>query len=122
VGWQLPQPWVIDAEGAKLRLDDVLGGGWTVLHFGTKPTGADRWERLGAVSLAVTGREPASGAIRDDGTLTRWLRRKKAVAVVVRPDGFVFGAAASGCPLPAPPAGLTELSAPVAAAPIGVSA
>src|SRR6202000_3287118 len=71
VGWQLPQPWVIDAEGAKLRLDDVLGGGWAVLHFGAKPTGADRWERLGAVSLAVTGREPAAGAIRDDGTLTR---------------------------------------------------
>jgi 3-(3-hydroxy-phenyl)propionate hydroxylase len=125
VGWQLPQPWVTDATGATLRLDDVLGGGWAVVHFGTKPTGADRWERLGAVSLAVTGREPAAGAIRDDdGTLTRWLRRKKAASVVVRPDGFVYAAAASGCPLPAPPAGLKELSEPIPAAPIrtGVSA
>jgi 3-(3-hydroxy-phenyl)propionate hydroxylase len=125
VGWQLPQPWVTDADGAKLRLDDVFGGGWAVLHFGAAPAGADRWERLGAVSLAITGREPGAGAIRDDdGTLTRWLRRKKAAAVVVRPDGFVFAAAASGCPLPAPPTGLTQLSSQSPAAPIriGVSA
>jgi 3-(3-hydroxy-phenyl)propionate hydroxylase len=119
VGWQLPQPWITDATGAKLRLDDVLGGGWAVLHFGAAPAGADWWERLGAVSLAVTDRGPGAGAIRDDdGTLTRWLRRKKAAAVAVRPDGFVYAAAASGCSLPAPPAGLKELSEPISAAPI----
>jgi 3-(3-hydroxy-phenyl)propionate hydroxylase len=125
VGWQLPQPWVTDAAGDKRRLDDVLGGGWAVLHFGAAPDGADRWERLGAVSLAVTCREAAAGAIRDDdGVLTRWLRRKKASAVVVRPDGFVFAAAAPGHRLPAPPAGLVELSPPVPATSIrpGVNA
>lgn len=119
VGWQLPQPWVTDAAGEKLRLDDVLGARWTVLYTGAAPAGADRWQRLGALSLAVTGGSPGAGAIRDDGgTLTRWLRGKKAAAVVVRPDGFVFAAAASGRPLPAPPAGLTELSATIPAAPI----
>ena len=28
VGWQIPQPWVIDDTGATVRLDDVLGGQW----------------------------------------------------------------------------------------------
>ena len=124
VGWQLPQPWVTDTTGQKVRLDDVLGGGWALLHLGTAPVGADRWQRLGALSLAITGRDPAAGTIRDDGMLSRWLRGKKAGALVVRPDGFVFAAAAPGRPLPAPPAGLSELSAPIPATPIriGVSA
>jgi 3-(3-hydroxy-phenyl)propionate hydroxylase len=116
VGWQLPQPWVTDATGEKLRLDDVIGGRWAVLYFGPAPVGADQWKRLGAHWLAVTGRERAAGGIRDeDGTLTRWLRSKKAAAVVVRPDGFIYAAAASGRALPPPPAGFTELSPSVPA-------
>jgi 3-(3-hydroxy-phenyl)propionate hydroxylase len=123
VGWQLPQPWVTDATGEKLRLDDVLGGGWAVLHFGAAPVGADQWARLGARSLAATAGDPTTRAIHDDdGTLTRWLRSKKAAAVVVRPDGFVFAAAASGRPLPAPPTGLVDLTRPIPATPIGVTA
>ncbi len=121
VGWQLPQPWVTGATGERLRLDDVIGGRWAVLHFGAAPAGADQWERLGALSVAVTGRgcQPPAGTVcDDDGALTRWLRGKKAAAVVVRPDGFIFAAAASGCPLPAPPEGLTELSVPIPVAPI----
>lgn len=125
VGWQLPQPWISDATGAAVRLDDALGGRWTVLHFGLPPAGADRWERLGARLLAIATRQPAPGAIRDDdGTLTGWLRSKKAAAVVVRPDGFVFAAASDGRPLPAPPAGLSALSRALLATPIrtGVTA
>ncbi|ORW32586.1 FAD-binding monooxygenase [Mycobacterium paraense] len=123
VGWQLPQPWVTIATGNRERLDDVLGGGWAVLHLGAPPPGADRWEQLGAVSLSVTSGTPAAGAIRDDdGGLTGWLRSKKAAAVVVRPDGFVFAAAAAGARLPAPPSGLTDLTPPLPAAPIAVPA
>ena len=117
VGWQLPQPWVTDATGGKARLDDVIDRRWTVMHFGALPTGADQWERLGAICVAVTGRgsQPTAGAIRDDdGALTRWLRGKKAAletgAVVLRPDGFIYAAAPAGSPLPAPPAGFTGLS------------
>ncbi|MFZ1161154.1 MAG: hypothetical protein WAO18_02715, partial [Mycobacterium sp.] len=40
-------------------------------------------------------------------TLVRWLHRRKAVAAVLRPDGFVYAAAGSGQPLPPPPAGCT---------------
>lgn len=121
VGWQLPQPWVTNASGERLHLDDVLGGGWAVLHIGTAPAGADRWNQLGALSVAITGRgsQPPAGAVCDvDGVLTHWLRGKKAAAVVVRPDGFIYAAAVSRRRLPEPPAGLTELSAPIPATPI----
>ena len=30
VGWQIPQPWVTDDTGARVRLDDVLGGQWSI--------------------------------------------------------------------------------------------
>jgi 3-(3-hydroxy-phenyl)propionate hydroxylase len=123
VGWQLPQPWVTDATGEKLRLDDVVGGRWAVLHFGAPPAGAEQWERLGAVFLTIANREPTVGAIRDDdATLTRWLRSKKVIAIVVRPDGFVFAAAAAGGRLPAPPKGLIDLTPPILATRIGVTA
>jgi 3-(3-hydroxy-phenyl)propionate hydroxylase len=107
VGWQLPQPWVTDAEGTKRRLDDVIGGRWVVLHSGAAPAGADRWRRMGAESVAVT--RSGGGIVDDDGMLTRWLHGKKAAAVVVRPDGFVYAAAGPGQPLPPPPTGFTDL-------------
>ena len=34
VGWLIPQPQVIDEKGDTARLDDVIGGRWTVLHTG----------------------------------------------------------------------------------------
>lgn len=96
VGWQIPQPWVTDADGAKVHLDDVLAGHWAVLHTGALPAGAQAWVERGAETLRVT--EP---------TLVGWLRDKKATAVVVRPDGFVYAAVGFGEPLSAPPAGFT---------------
>jgi 3-(3-hydroxy-phenyl)propionate hydroxylase len=90
-GWQIPQPWVTDANGAKVRLDDVIGGQWAILHIGERPSGADAW---GVRTIQVV--EP---------TLVRWLRRKKIAAAVLRPDGFIYAAAESGQPLPPPPAG-----------------
>ena len=121
VGWQLPQPWVTDAAGSKLRLDDVIGRRWAVLHFGAPPAGTDQWWRLGAEPLTIARRGGSIGD--DDGALTRWLRGKKAAAVVVRPDGFIYAAARPGQPLPPPPAGFTELCASVQDSPrIGVTA
>jgi 3-(3-hydroxy-phenyl)propionate hydroxylase len=96
VGWQIPQPWVTDAGGARVRLDDVLGGEWIVLHVGESPAGAHNWTAVGVPARRIS--EPA---------LVDWLRRKKAAAVVLRPDGFIYAAAKSGQPLPPPPAGCT---------------
>ena len=93
VGWQIPQPWVTDDSGAAVRLDDVLAGQWMLIHTGVPPAGAHAWTELGIPMVQIS--EPP---------FTRWLRRRKAVAVVVRPDGFIYAAAELGGLLPAPPA------------------
>ncbi|GAY16766.1 bifunctional 3-(3-hydroxy-phenyl)propionate/3-hydroxycinnamic acid hydroxylase [Mycobacterium sp. shizuoka-1] len=109
VGWLIPQPWVVDAKGDHVRLDDVVGGRWTVLHTG--PEGL--WQSWRAAGLSVVRIAPpgsAAGADRlvdRDGVLISWLERKNATVVVVRPDGFVYAAAETGQPLPPPPTGFT---------------
>jgi 3-(3-hydroxy-phenyl)propionate hydroxylase len=99
-GWQIPQPWVTDVAGETARLDDVLDRQWAILHSGAPPAGAHAWTELGVRAIRIN--EPA---------LNRWLQRKKAFAVVVRPDGFIYAAAESGQLLPPPPAGYS-LAAP----------
>lgn len=108
-GWQIPQPWVIDARGTTVRLDDVLGRRWALLHVGRVPAGADAWDAIGVPRIAV-GRD-----IHDDtGALGGWLRERHAAAVVVRPDGFVYAATDVDQAMPGPPAGLSVASiAPV---------
>jgi 3-(3-hydroxy-phenyl)propionate hydroxylase len=96
VGWQIPQPWITGADGARVRLDDVLAGQWTVLHTGGAPAGAKPWTALGVNMIQI-----------DEPSIVEWLRRKKATAAVLRPDGFIYAAAGSGQPLPPPPAGYT---------------
>jgi 3-(3-hydroxy-phenyl)propionate hydroxylase len=96
VGWQIPQPWVTDDTGTRVRLDHVLGGQWAVLHTGAPPTGAAAWTQLGVQTLRIS--EP---------TLNRWLQSRKAAAVVLRPDGFIYAAAESEQLLPPPPAGFS---------------
>ena len=76
-----------DDTGATVRLDDLLGGQWAILHTGVLPTGTHAWTELGVQAIRIV--EP---------TLVRWLRRKKASAVVVRPDGFIYAASESGQP------------------------
>jgi 3-(3-hydroxy-phenyl)propionate hydroxylase len=100
VGWQIPQPWVTDANGGRVRLDDLLGGQWTVLHAGESPAGTHAWTAVGIPTVRIS--EP---------TVVDWLRRKRAAAVVLRPDGFIYAAAKSGQPLPPPPVGCAFSSA-----------
>jgi 3-(3-hydroxy-phenyl)propionate hydroxylase len=92
VGWQIPQPWVTGSEGKPVRLDDVIGRRWAVLHLGEPPAGVGAWTAVGARTIPV-----------DEPSLTRWMRTMRAAAVVVRPDGFIYAAGKSGEPLPAPP-------------------
>ncbi|WP_123023742.1 bifunctional 3-(3-hydroxy-phenyl)propionate/3-hydroxycinnamic acid hydroxylase [Mycolicibacterium stellerae] len=103
VGWQIPQPWVTGPDGVKVRLDDILDGQWAVLYTDSPPAGAQAWAELGAPMIRVT--EP---------TLVRWLRRRKADAVVLRPDGFIYAASRSAQPLPRPSA-VTSIRTGVAA-------
>ena len=111
VGWLIPQPWVTDHLGTPARLDDVIGGQWAIVHTGaTAPPGAAPWQALGIsvirlANVVIAG--AGGGVVSDcDGTLRRWLSTKGATAVIVRPDGFIYGAAGSGQSLPAPAAGL----------------
>ncbi len=114
IGWQLPQPMVSTTAGPA-RFDDVIGGQWALIHTGALPAGANAWTRLGAASFALNGpgTKPAADAIADhSGALTAWLRKKSCAAVVIRPDGFIYTAAAEGHALAAPPAGLANLTPP----------
>ena len=107
VGWLIPQPRVIDEKGDSVRLDDVVGGRWTVLHTGPA-TDFWAWRTAGVPTLKVTPPHsvPSADCIVDsDGSLTRWLEKKGASVVVVRPDGFVYAGANQDQPLPPPPAG-----------------
>ncbi len=83
--------------------DDVVGRGFVLLT--TEPpesllTAGDRaWlADLGGHAvrvLAATGEEPPAGAVADtDGVYLPYLAAAGAVAVLVRPDFYVYGAAA----------------------------
>ncbi|WP_420108257.1 FAD-dependent monooxygenase, partial [Mycolicibacter arupensis] len=106
VGWLIPQPWMLDEHGDRTRLDDAIGTGWAVLHTGE--VSPQDWRSAGVpvIRISPPGSAPANGCLVDcDGALHRWLTAKKASAVAVRPDKFIYAATASGRPLPAPPAG-----------------
>ncbi|MGI5411944.1 bifunctional 3-(3-hydroxy-phenyl)propionate/3-hydroxycinnamic acid hydroxylase [Streptomyces chartreusis] len=108
-GHQIPQPWVTAPDGTRVRLDDVLGGRWLLLH-GALPTPQPEWERAGVPSLTVlpAGSSPAEGAVVDcDGVLRAWLTSHRATTLALRPDAYVYAAAPTGTPLPPPPEGLT---------------
>jgi 3-(3-hydroxy-phenyl)propionate hydroxylase len=109
----LPQPWVLDGEGARRRLDDVLGPGWILLHVGRLPAGAEQWTGVARpVEVVRPGGADWPGAVVDvDGLLGRWLAQHGTGAVVVRPDRFVFAAARAGA-LPPMPRDERRLSGP----------
>ncbi|GAA3531404.1 bifunctional 3-(3-hydroxy-phenyl)propionate/3-hydroxycinnamic acid hydroxylase [Streptomyces osmaniensis] len=108
-GHQIPQPWVTAPDGSRVRLDDVLGGRWLLLH-GALPTPQPGWERAGVPSLTVlpAGSSPVEGAVVDcDGVLRAWLTHHRATTLALRPDAYVYAAAPAGTPLPPPPEGLS---------------
>ncbi|MER7004435.1 bifunctional 3-(3-hydroxy-phenyl)propionate/3-hydroxycinnamic acid hydroxylase [Dactylosporangium sp. NPDC000555] len=84
-GTLAPQPSVT-WEGRTVRLDEVLGPGWAVLHPGEPGPTRSRWRRAprpgddGRRLVAVTP------ALDPTGELRRWMRGR---AVVLRPDRVV---------------------------------
>ncbi|MFC7447859.1 bifunctional 3-(3-hydroxy-phenyl)propionate/3-hydroxycinnamic acid hydroxylase [Rhodococcus daqingensis] len=109
VGWMIPQPWVLGADGDRERLDDVLGACWTLLHLGPAESWAG-WRAAGVptVRLAPAGTVPAADTVVDlDGTLIRWMRTKGATVLALRPDGVVYAAAGTGTSLAPPPPGMS---------------
>jgi 2-polyprenyl-6-methoxyphenol hydroxylase-like FAD-dependent oxidoreductase len=93
---------MIELDGRNGRFDDVIGRGWVVLSTGW---GLDELLGVEALSVfdAVGARrvriesEPVPGvaaAIDTDGVYLPWLRELGAQAVIIRPDFYVYGAAA----------------------------
>jgi 3-(3-hydroxy-phenyl)propionate hydroxylase len=103
IGRHIPQPWVVDEHGARRRLDDVTGRGWAVLYTGVAPVGAGAGSGVPRFQVIGPGSTPGPGQIVDTGgALIDWLRGKRARAIVIRPDKFVYSAADNGSPLSVP--------------------
>jgi flavoprotein hydroxylase len=103
-----PQGRVRTADGAIGRFDQVVGPGFAVLSstdvsFITEGHVRESLTPLGAhvVRLLPPGAEPGDGAVADvDGVYLPWLASAGYQAVVIRPDYYVFGGAASAADLP----------------------
>lgn len=108
VGRRIPQPWVLDADSSRRRIDEVIAGRWTVLATPSAgPTPG--WTAAGAVRITVLppdSRAEPGTVVDDDGLLTTWMRTHRADLLVLRPDGFVYAAARAGTTISPPPAGL----------------
>jgi 3-(3-hydroxy-phenyl)propionate hydroxylase len=105
-GQILPQPF-IDSGGEERRLDDVIGTGFRVLA--TSAIDAAAVDRLRVAAGPLAGRvvrvhppgtvlEAPAGAddlVEQDGVLTGWLAGLDRSVVIVRPDHYVYGTAAS---------------------------
>ncbi len=82
--------------GRESRMDDLLGGGFTLITMGGDPRASLRpperalLETLEIKVAALDSGNP--GGLQDlDGRLTAWLEQHSAWAVLVRPDFYVFG-------------------------------
>lgn len=99
-----PQPWVEHPRDGRVRLDAVLGEGFSVLGWDSPSFRAEaaRWSPAGAPVRVLglvrrdddfLGSGPASPAVRvrdTDGSLEALLDRLGARAVVLRPDRYTF--------------------------------
>lgn len=91
---------VVARAGREGRFDDVVGGGFQLIV-----AGGDPFEQLSGeqralietleVSVASLDAEGPHGVRDSEGRLTTWLAEHDLHAVLVRPDFYVFGSAAS---------------------------
>jgi 2-polyprenyl-6-methoxyphenol hydroxylase-like FAD-dependent oxidoreductase len=97
---------VVERAGREGRFDDVVGGGFQLIVAGGDPVAhlSNRQRALlDTLEATVASLDPgAPHGVRDrDGRLTAWLSERGAHAVLVRPDFYVFGCAATPHAVPA---------------------
>jgi hypothetical protein len=97
---------VVKHAGTQGRFDDVVGRGFQLIVAGGDPLEhlSDRQRTLlDTLEVAVASLDPAAphGVSDRDGRLTAWLSEHNAHAVLVRPDFYAFGGAASPEAVPA---------------------
>ncbi|WP_328856651.1 FAD-dependent monooxygenase [Williamsia herbipolensis] len=93
----IKQPWVSVANHTPVRLDTVLGNGWTWVGFPESPIP----ERLAAAGVAeikldyassiADHKVPAGRYVDTERILERQMRRSRVHGLLVRPDRFIFG-------------------------------
>lgn len=99
-GTLFPQPEVLQGT-ERLLLDKLTGAGWRLILDGRRVAGAEvEALRREDGELAVYAVGPGEMADEDvlqeqDGVLAGWFDRYGAVAALVRPDHYVFGAVAA---------------------------
>jgi 2-polyprenyl-6-methoxyphenol hydroxylase-like FAD-dependent oxidoreductase len=96
----------VAVDGREGLFDDVVGRGWALIAADGDPRehlDEDGCAVLDALDASVASLDPqAPGGVADlDRRLTDWLGHHGVHAVLVRPDFYVFGSAASGDDLPA---------------------
>lgn len=101
-GLLFPQPAIIQNGGSRL-LDQFTGPTWRLVVDGRRVTQADAEALAGAFAgLTVVAVAPDGADVADEkslreqhGVLADWFVRHGAIAAIVRPDHYVFGAAAN---------------------------
>jgi 3-(3-hydroxy-phenyl)propionate hydroxylase len=118
-GARFIQPQVV-FDGHRMLLDNATGGGFVLLASSRAVLAAltagqlELWNRLGGKSFVVDRDTVDAGSIRDaDGDLNDWLAARSAVAVLIRPDFYIYGVAGSAGTLGAM---IEELAAALCAA------
>ncbi len=96
----------LERGGREALLDDLTGGGFTLITRDGDPLaalGPELRAVLDTLRVAVVSLDPATpGGARDaDGRTTGWLDEHALHAVLVRPDFYVFGCASAPADLPA---------------------
>jgi 2-polyprenyl-6-methoxyphenol hydroxylase-like FAD-dependent oxidoreductase len=95
---------LVAAEGRTGLFDDVVGNGWALIARSGDPSselGGGQVATLRALEANITSLTPGvpCGVEDVDGRLTEWLVDAGVHAVLVRPDFYVFGSAASAADL-----------------------
>ncbi len=108
---QLGIQGTVAAAGRRGLLDDEIGDGFALIVADGdphEPLQAEHLDLLRALGARVVSLDPQapSGVTDIDGRMTAWLHENNVHAVIVRPDFYVFGSAASPGELPALLAGL----------------
>ncbi|MDQ2816471.1 MAG: hypothetical protein M3Z75_32710, partial [Actinomycetota bacterium] len=97
----------VGPSGSPRRLDDVTGGGWALLGYGTDPASqlpdelARWWAGIGGRCFSLTPDGPWPDST---GAYGRWFTALGRDTVVIRPDFYLFGTAAG----PGAAAGLVD--------------
>ncbi|MGQ3050074.1 MAG: bifunctional 3-(3-hydroxy-phenyl)propionate/3-hydroxycinnamic acid hydroxylase MhpA [Niveispirillum sp.] len=95
-GQRFIQPRVTLAGGTPHLLDDLTGGGWRLILGDSVAV-----PPLPAVPSITAWSFGPQGISDIDGALTGWLDRHGAVAILLRPDFYIYGMAATADELPA---------------------